>query len=84
MAPKKPKLAPAKPAASQPSTVFVRVPKELWDEMCISTARYAYVREQHPQPGRFDAAVDDGIRKVAEEARIGASLALESPKPYIQ
>jgi hypothetical protein len=30
--------------------------------MCVTVARYGYTRKQHPDPERFDAAVDDGIR----------------------
>ena len=62
------RIATAPPLAEQPKTpdqVFVRVPKDLWDEMCIATARYYYTRTQHPEPAKFDAAVDAVLEATA-------------------
>ena len=78
MAPKKPKLSPPKPSHAKDEKTYVRIPADLWREVCIATTRYSYVRSQHPQPERFDAAVDEGVAKEEKEARIAASLAYDT------
>jgi hypothetical protein len=85
MAPKK--FKPAQPNGSPPKTEanYVRVPTDLWREMCIATARYAFVREQTLAkdpingPSRFDAACDEGIARIDAEARAAAEHAKGFP-----
>lgn len=85
MPPKKPKLSPPKPnGPPAPEKVFVRVPKELWDEMCIAATRYYYVRTQHEQPARFDMAVDAGIAEEDRMAKLAAGLSAADKSGLIQ
>jgi hypothetical protein len=84
MAPKRTKLTPPNGAGKKDAD-YVRVPVDLWREMCVATARYSYVREQTLSrdpingPSRFDAACDEGIARIDAEARAAAEHAKGFP-----
>jgi len=62
---------------SEHEEAYVRVPASLWREMCVATTRYAYARSQHPQPQRFDAAIDAGIEEEHNAALAASSLVVQ-------